>query len=225
MSTITPDLAESFPLCPTYGFVAEPGLLVKVTAREGGFERRQRVWSRFLWKYTGVPSGDQPQEDILDIYDFWLAMGGISSGFRFKDWIDFKSCRITREPTALDQPILPSGDSPPSYRLMKQYATKSGRTIQLREITRPIGSGYEDSLHEYGGIQVANEVGTLQHDWTLDESNGLLIPGGTFAGTPHSWGGEFDVWCRFDAQFNPSISNLNVMNVTVQLAEIRVKLA
>lgn len=215
MSTITPDLSESFPLCPTYGFISEPGLLVKITAREGGFERRQRVWSRFLWKYTGVPSGDQPQEDILDIYDFWLAMGGISSGFRFKDWIDYRSCRITALPTALDQPLIPSGDSPPSFRLMKQYITKSGRTIQEREITRPVGST----------ILVANETGTVQDDWTLNESTGLLTKGGTFAGTPTSWGGEFDVWCRFDAQFNPSITDFKAMNVTVQLAELRVKLA
>lgn len=225
MSTITPDLSESFPLCPTYGFTSEPGLLVKVVAREGGFERRQRVWSRFLWKYTGVPSGDQPQEDILDIYDFWLAMGAISNGFRFKDWFDYKSCRITRSPTPLDQPIFASGDSPASYRLMKQYATKSGRTVQLREITRPIGVGYEDRLHTYTGIEVANETGVTQSDWTLDESTGLLIPGGSFSGVPTSWGGEFDVWCRFDAQFNPAISNFNIMNVTVQLAELRLPLA
>lgn len=215
MSTITPDLAETFPMCPTFGFVAEPNYNVKITAREGGYERRQRIWSRPLSKYTGVPSGDQPQNDIEDILEFWHCMGGFSAGFRFKDWIDFKSCRLGSTPAATDQPLIASGDSPASFRLVKQYMTKTGRTIQQREITRPIGSS----------ILIANEVGAAQSDWTLDESTGLVIIGGSFTGTPTAWGGEFDVWCRFDAQFNPAISNFEAMNVTVQLAELRVPLA
>ncbi|HUE18887.1 MAG TPA: DUF2460 domain-containing protein [Stellaceae bacterium] len=218
MSTIIPDIAEVFPTCPTFGFIAEPNYLVKITAREGGYERRQRVWAMPLSKYTGVPSGDQPSEDIEILLDFWNAMGGMSSGFRFKDWIDYKSCHTSQTPTALDQPLVLSGDSPVSYRLVKQYSTLSGRTIQQRYIQRPIGST----------VLVANALGVTQEDWSLDESTGLLTPGGTFSGVPTRWGGEFDVWCRFDAIFNPSITDWGtnaVMNVTVQLAEIRVPLA
>lgn len=215
MSTIVPDLAEVFPNCPTFGFVGEPNYLVKITAREGGYERRQRMWARPLSKYTGVPTGDQPQDDIEDLLDFWHAMGGISSGFRFKDWIDYKSCRLGATPAPTDMPLIASGDSPASFRLVKQYATKSGRTIQLREIARPIGAT----------IRIANDTGIEQSAWSLDESTGLVTIEGGFAGTPTSWGGEFDVWCRFDAQFNPSITNYEIMNVTVQLAEIRVPLA
>jgi uncharacterized protein (TIGR02217 family) len=215
MSTIIHDIAETFPMCPTFGFIAEPNYLVKITSREGGYERRQRVWSRPLSKYTGVPSGDQPQEDIEDILDFWHAMGGLSTAFRFKDWIDYKSCHLSFTPAATDQPLVLSGDSPVSYRLVKQYSTKSGRTIQQREITRPCGST----------IMIANQFGAVQSAWTLDESTGLVTIGGGFVGTPTAWGGEFDVWVRFDAQFNPAISNLNVMNVVVQLAELRVPLA
>lgn len=215
MSTIVPDLAETFPTCPTFGFVAEPNYLVKITAREGGFERRQRMWARPLSKYTGVPTGDQPQDDIEDLLDFWHAMGGMSSGFRFKDWIDYKSCRLGVAPAATDQPLIASGDSPPSFRLVKQYATKTGRTIQEREIARPLGAT----------IAIANETGAVQSAWSLDESTGLVTIDGGFSGTPTSWGGEFDVWCRFDAIFNPSITDHQAMNVTVQLAEIRVPLA
>lgn len=214
MATITPDLAEVFPACPTYGFVAEPGWLVKIAAREGGYERRDLKWSRSLRKYTGVPTGDQPQDDIEDILDFWEAMNGFWQGFRFKDWMDYKSCRLRLTPAATDQPLVVSGDSPASYRLVKNYATKSGRTIQPREILRPIGST----------IMIANDTGAVQSAWTLDESTGLVTIDGGFAGTPTSWGGEFDVWCRFDAQFNPTISDYQAMSVTVQLAEIRVPL-
>ena len=210
---IVEDPAETFPACPTYGFSSLPNYLVKITAREGGFERRNRVWSRPLHKYSGSPFGDKPQIDIENILYFWHAMGGMSSGFRFKDWIDYKSCRRGETPLATDMPLALSGDSPASYRLVKQYI--AGATIQEREIARPIGSS----------ILVANELEAAQTDFTIDEATGLLTPGGSFAGTPTSWGGEFMVWCRFDSIFNPVISNFNIMSATCDLAEIRTALA
>jgi uncharacterized protein (TIGR02217 family) len=215
MPTIIPDLAESWPTCVTFGFVAEPQRLVKITSREGGYERRDLKWKRSLRAYSSVPMGSQSEDEILDILDFWEAMGGMWQGFRFKDWIDYKSCRRSATPAATDQPLELSGDSPTSYRLIKNYPTKSGRTIAQREIARPIGST----------IMIANEVGAAQTAWTLDESTGILTIDGGFVGTPTAWGGEFDVWCRFDAQFNPSYSDLKIMDVSVQLKEIRVPLA
>lgn len=214
MHTITADTSEIFPACPTYGFNPEPNYLVKIVSREGGYERRDRKWARPLLKFTGVPLGERPQSDIEDVLYFWHAVGGMSDGFRFKDWSDFKSCRLGADPSMLDMPIVASGDSPAgSYRLVKQYVW--GSKIQEREITRPLGAS----------ILVANESGVAQTDFTLDESTGLLTPGGSFAGTPHSWGGEFYVWCRFDAQFSPSISNWQIQTASVVLAEIRVPLA
>lgn len=212
---ITPDPSEIFPMCPTFGFVSEPNYLVKFTPREGGFERTQRVWARPLHDYTGVPSGDQPEDDIEEVLYFWHAMGGMSTRFRFKDWMDFKSCRLGSTPAATDMPILASGDSPPSFRLIKEY--RFGNAVQVREVMRPNGAT----------IQIANEVGATVDaaDWTLDEATGLLTPGGGFPGVPTAWGGEFFVWVRFNAQFNPAISNYRAQSVTVQLAEKRQKLA
>lgn len=212
MHTIIADTAPVFPACPTFGFTSEPNYLVKITAREGGFEKIDRKWARPLHNYTGVPLGDRPEEDIENVLYFWHAMGGMATYFRFKDWLDFKSCRLGANPTAFDMPIVTSGDSPASFRLVKQYAI--GSIIQEREITRPIGST----------IQVSNEASVVQTDYTLDEATGLLTPGGSFSGTPTSWGGEFDVWVRFNGQFAPSVSSFRVQNATVQLTEKRVKL-
>lgn len=208
---ITADPAAVFPACPTFGFVAEPNYLVKIVSREGGYERRQRVWSRPLSKYTTVPLGDQAQADVEAVLYFWHAMGGMSSGFRFRDWIDYKSCKLDDTPSAIDMPFEPSNDSPPHYQLIKEYTV--GSVIQVREIQRPVGST----------ILVANELGEAQDPstWTLDETTGVLTPNGGFSGTPTAWGGEFDVYVRFDAQLNPSFSNYSVLNVSIQLAELR----
>lgn len=212
---ITADNAPVFPACPTFGFVAEPNFLVKIVAKEGGFERRQRVWNQSLTQYTSVPSGDRAQADIEAIYYFWMAVGGMSNGFRFKDWLDFQSCRLDESPSATDQPIISSGDSPASFRLVKDYS--AGPFIQQRIIQRPIGET----------IEIANELGETQDPttWNLDESTGVLSIGGGFSGTPTAWGGEFDVWVRFNAQLNPAISNYRIQNVTVQLCELRQPLA
>jgi uncharacterized protein (TIGR02217 family) len=212
VSTIIPDPSPIFPLCPSFGFISEPNYLVKITAREGGFERRQRMWSRPLTRITASPSGDQPEGDIQAVIAFWHAMGGLSSAFRARDWTDYKSCLLDQSPLPIDMPLVASGDSPASYRLIKQYV--AGTIIQEKEILRPAGET----------IRIANDTGVEQHDFTLDESTGLLTTGGTFAGVPTSWGGEFYLWCRFDAQLNPSVSNYKIMNVTVQLAELRVPL-
>ena len=64
----------------------------------------------------------------------------------------------------------------------------------------------------------------MQTDYTLHEATGIVTPGGGFTGTPGFWGGEFDVWVRFAAQFNPAL-NFNTGNVAVQLNEIRQALA
>jgi uncharacterized protein (TIGR02217 family) len=212
-TTIIPDTSEIFPACPTYGFNSLPNYLVKITSREGGFERRNRIWSRPLHKYSGTPFGNQFQDDVEAILNFWHAMGGMWSGFRFKDWIDYKSCGLSATPSRLDQPIVNSEESSPAtYRLIKQYV--AGSMIQQREILRPLGSS----------ILIANEVGALQTDWSLNEATGLLTPGGSFSGTPTHWGGEFYVWCRFDSILNPTIADFKIQSLTVDLAEIRVPL-
>lgn len=216
VDVITPDPAAVFPACiSSYGFVAEPNFLVKIVQREGGYERRQRVWSQSLTKYTSVPTGDQSQEDIFEIYKLWQAVGGMSNAFRFQDQLDYKSCDLGDQPSASDQPLISSGDSPASYRLVKDYTF--GPFTQSRYIQRPVGST----------IMISNEEGTAQDGdtWTLDESTGLVTIGGGFSGTPSFWGGEFDVWVRFDAQLNPSFSNYQILNVTVQLTELRQPLA
>jgi uncharacterized protein (TIGR02217 family) len=212
MSEITADPALVFPACPTFGFKGEPNYLVKITSREGGYERRQRVWSRPLYKYTSVPLGSQSQDDIENVLYFWHAVGGMSNGFRFQDQVDYKSCRLSATPAVTDQPLESLADSPGRYVLCKQY--QIGSVIQQREILRPIGST----------IMIGNEDGEPQTDWTLDESCGLVIPGETFAGTPYCWGGEFHVWVRFDGQLSPEFSNYEIMNLEVQMTELRMPL-
>lgn len=208
---ITADPLPTFPHCPTYGFAVDPTILVKIVAREGGFESVTRKWAHPLRRFNGVPIGDSPEEDVERILYFWLAMGGTAGIFRFKDWTDYKSCLLADQPAAIDQPLVVNADSPGGYQLLKQYVF--GSLTYERPITRPIGET----------ILIANEVGAVQpgSSYTLDAATGLLAINGGFTGTPTSWGGEFDVRARFDGAFVPQISNFKIQRADVSIIEKR----
>ncbi len=192
MSTIIADTQyATFPECPGFGFTVEPRYMTKAIEGEGGQEILKRRWDRPLSFFTAVPTGNRDADVIQTLLNFWHAVGGTSNRFRFKDWTDYKSCKTTQTPTMLDQPfaILDGGQ----YLLIKQYI--AGTLTQNREIYRPVGST----------IVVANTLGAAQTDWTLDESTGILTPGGGFVGTPGSWGGEFDLPCRFLTEYSLSV--------------------
>lgn len=209
MSTILPDPTPRFPICPAYGFSVDPYILVKIITREGGFELVDRKWAQARRQYDGTPMGDRVQEDIEEILYFWLAVGGTSGAFRFKDFTDFKSCRLAETLTAIDQPLVLTGDSPASYQLTKHYTY--GALTHARPIRRPVGET----------VVIANEVGAVQTDWTLDEATGIVTPGGAFVGTPTAAGFEFEVYCRFNSNFVPSIVNKQIQNAEVSIIEKR----
>lgn len=209
MPTITPDTAARFPACPAYGFTADPFFLVKIIAREGGFELVDRKWSQPRRTYDGVPLGERAQEDIEEILYFWLAVGGMSGEFRFRDYLDYKSSRLSDDIEATDQPLEELDTSPVSYQLVKQYTV--GSLTHTRPIRRPVGST----------VLISNEVGAVQTDWTLDEATGIVTPGPTFAGVASAAGFEFDVLCRFNASFTPQIVNQQIQSAEVSLIEKR----
>lgn len=211
---LQPDTLEIFPTCPAYGFTVEPRYRVSITERDGGYERVDRKWSRPLHRYTAVPMGTRVEDDIQEVLYFWHAHGGPSTRFRFKDFADFKSCRIQDEPTPSDQPFTFIPGSPGGYQLVKVYTY--GARQQVREITKPNGAT----------IRVANQLGIEQaaSTWLLDEATGLLQTLGGFSGTPTSWGGEFYVLARFDSELPISIANKQIHEASFSVAEVRVPL-
>ena len=198
---------ERFPECPGFGFTVEPRYITKSIERVGGQERFDRRWYKSLCFFTAVPTGNRDADVIQNLLVFWHAVGGTSGRFRFRDWTDYQSCKTTQTPTALDQPFEVVGGA---YQLIKRYT--AGPLSQDREIYRPIGST----------IVVANTLGVTQTDWTLDESTGLLTPGGTFVGAPGSWGGEFDLPCKFLTDYSVVVvDGVNIQSGSFTLRECR----
>lgn len=206
----TPDTTPYFPACPTYGFTPSPDYLVKTIQREGGYIRDDIKWEEPLHTYSGAPLGNQAQRDIERVLYFFHATKK-AKRFRFKDWADYKSCILDNIPSPLDQPLQLVSGSPSGYQLSKQYLALP--YITIRTIYRPRGNT----------IRIANESGVEQNPstWLLDESTGLLSAVGGFTGTPTTWGGEFDVYCKFDGPPAIELIDFKIQSATVNIIEVR----
>lgn len=200
-----------FPGCPSFGFVSEPMYLVSVIERVSGLENRNRIWSRPLYRYVAT-LGPRVEADVQEALEFYHAVGGRAYGFRFKDPVDYLSCRVGEVPTATDQPLGDvAGGSPAAHRLVKEYSF--GSLTQSREIYKPVS----------GTIMIADN-GTQKTegaDYTIDYTTGevtlLFSPAGTL-----TWGGEFDVPVRFDSEFPIEVQNMRIQSASFTLKELRI---
>ena len=197
-----PDFLESprFPGCPSFGFTSDPEYRVVITRRASGVEKRNRAWSYPLAKLT-VTVGPRMEAEIQELLEFWHAVGGSAMGFRVKDYTDWKSCQVQLEPTALDQPQVETS-TPGVYQLMKRYQfgiDENGDPVtQDRPIYKPV-------------------TGTivLSGSGTIDYTSGLVD------GTGGTWGGEFDLPCRFEPTFPIEVIDQRIESVSFALQELR----
>ncbi len=204
-------LEEQFPICPSLGMQSAPSYLVDVVRMQSGVEKRNRYWSRPLYRYT-VSVYPRLRDEVQQVLEFWHAVGGRECGFRFKDYVDFKSCRTQNTPTPTDQPLVALSGSPSGYQLTKRYTF--GSRSQDREIYKPVD----------GTIRIANQAGVEQGSgtWDLDPTTGILLTLGGFSGVPTTWGGEFDVPVRFDSMDLPiTLQQYDIHGVSFTLTELR----
>jgi len=201
-----------FPATPKFGLISEPDYSVTTITTSGGWETRNRNWLLPLLKVTvTVGPGPRADDEIQQLLEFWHAVGGSAIGFRYKDWIDYKSCRVSQTPASTDQPLVLLGTSPHyTYQITKRYA--AGSQTQDRPIKKPVS----------GTILIA-DGGTLKTettDYTIDYTTGIVTMLYTPAGAM-TWGGQFDVPVRFDSTFPAQQVEHGMQSVSFTLTEIR----
>lgn len=174
-----------FPDTISKGSSGGPSRRTDIVTLRSGFEERNAVWADSRRSYD-AGLGLRNIDDLYDVLDFWEARFGALYGFRWKDWMDYKSCKPLQIPTALDQVIGTGTGAQTKFQLKKAYA--SGVGSYTRAVTKPVA----------GTVLVAvNGVATTS--FTLDSVTGII----TLSAAPAlsasvTAGFEFDVPARFN---------------------------
>ena len=115
-----------FPEKISFGATGGPEFKTDIAAVLSGVETRNRNWTQARLRYDVAHAARLP-EQYNTLRSFFYAVGGMASGFRFKDWSDYT---VTASQGVL---VLVSGSI---YQLYKRYS--AGSTNYDRIIQKPI---------------------------------------------------------------------------------------
>src|SRR6185369_13772495 len=123
-----------------YPFTSTPQTSTRITRIQSGHERRNRNWIHPLHKFT-APDAVQCHDDLEDIKDAWLSLGGPATTFPFRDPLDFASRRLQKAnlaPTVgpTDQIIATADGATREFQLYKTYTF--GTATYVRKIWLPV---------------------------------------------------------------------------------------
>ena len=179
-----------FPDDISYNSRGGPAWSTSVVTANSGAERRNQAWSYPRHEFD-VAYGANTLARLENMLSFFHVVAGKAIGFRYKDWLDFKSCGRTGTPAATDCAIGTGDGVTAAFQLKKVYT--QGAYSRSRKILKPIAATVL--------IAVAGVTKTVTTHYTLDAATGIVtFTGGNLptAGQAVTWGGEFDVPCRFD---------------------------
>ncbi|MEJ6398044.1 DUF2460 domain-containing protein [Yoonia sp. 208BN28-4] len=203
-----------FPASLSFGAIGGPERRTEIVTLVNGFEERNTPWAHSRRRYD-AGLGLRSLDDVADLVAFFEARQGQLHAFRWKDWGDFKSCKASGKPAALDQ-LLGHGDEETKvWPLIKDYA--SGGNCYQRPISKPVA----------GTVLVAVGGDTLQEgiDFDVDFAAGdIHFHAAPDMGAEIRAGFEFDVPARFDTdRIQTSVASFRAGDVpNVPVIEVRV---
>ncbi len=203
-----------FPANLSFGSVGGPERRTEIVALSNGFEERNTPWAQSRRRYDAGVSM-RSLDDIALMIAFFEARRGQLSGFRWKDWSDFKSCAPSAEPEFRDQRIGTGDGETKTFQLTKTY--QSGVNTYARPISKPVSGTV------LAGISVDEQVAGVNFE--INYTTGEL----TFEFAPRAdvevtAGFEFDVPVRFDTDIiQTSVASFQAGEVpNVPVVEIRI---
>ena len=175
-----------FPAAISFGSSGGVERRTDIVELVSGHEERNSPWAHSRRRYD-AGLGVRSLDDLAAVLAFFEARHGRLYGFRWKDWLDHKSCAPSATPAATDQAMI-GGVGPTEWSLTKAY--RDGGGGYLRPIRKPVPTSVRVAV---GGVEVAPDA------FTVDGATGVV----TLAEAPAAEaavtaGFEFDVPARFD---------------------------
>ena len=182
-----------------YGFSGGPTWSTLLIQMQNGEEVRNAQWlypkQQYSANYENVPK--EMQVEILKAFH---ACKGRFHVFRFKDWNDY---------VATLEPIYPVQGTRTPVQLIKSY------TLGTETSTRLIQAVVSCDVFNSSGVKVQG---------VIDLTTGKFTPTANWGTDTFSWSGEFDVWVRFDNDYNAfTIGAWESHSANVDLIEVRRK--
>jgi uncharacterized protein (TIGR02217 family) len=206
--------APRFPDDISYGSSGGPTWSTTVVEIDSGSESRNQRWSYPRHEYD-VGYGIKTLASLENLSDFFKVVGGKAIGFRFKDWMDYKSCSRTATPAAIDCVIGTGTGALATFQLYKTYT--QGSYTRSRKILKPISGTIK--------VAVAGTEKTITTHFTVDTTTGIVtFTAGNIPTTGQSVtaGFEFDVPCRFDTdKLSVNLENYSAGSTQAPLIELK----
>jgi uncharacterized protein (TIGR02217 family) len=203
-----------FPDDISYGSRGGPGWSTNVVETDSGAESRNQRWSYPRHEYD-VAFGVNTLARLEALLMFFHVVAGKAIGFRFKDWLDFKSCLRAGTPSATDCAIGTGTGALATFQLVKIYT--QGSYTRSRKILKPIS-----------GTLLVAVAGTTKSEgthYTVNYATGVItFTGGNIPtnGQAVTAGFEFDVPVRFDTdKLSINLNDYNSGAAQVPLIELK----
>ncbi len=196
----------------SFGASGGPQFLTTIVEMASGHEQRNREWAEARNIYD-IGLGLRTEDDLAEVLSFFRARAGRANGFRYKDWLDFKSSTPDQTISDTDQQLALGDGATVAFQLIKTYA--SGVESHVRNITKPVT----------GTVVIALDTVMQATGWQVDLTTGIV----TFDVAPATGvvitaGFEFDVPVRFSEDFLAiTLENFKAGHIpSISLIEVRI---
>ncbi len=176
-----------FPLSLAFGASGGPSRSTEITQLASGKEHRNTPHALSRRRYN-AGAGIKTLDQLHDLISFFEARFGQLYSFRFRDPLDFQSCKPSETLAATDQFIGLGDGQTTEFRLIKNYQDSGG--AYERPITRPVENSIVIALN-------GTMISELQYDVNLVTGD-IVFNSAPTSGTVISAGFMFDVQVRFD---------------------------
>jgi len=175
------------PLPFALGASGGPERRVDIVTLGSGREARNTPWAHGRRRYD-IGGAARTLDDLHALIAFFEARRGKLHGFRFRDFVDWKSCVPSASPSAFDQTIGTGDDDERQFQLVKAYGW--GEALYARPITKPVADEVAIGVAGAALAPSAFEVDWATGRVTLESPPGI--------GAAVTAGYLFDTPVRFD---------------------------
>lgn len=203
---------ERFPTDIAFGAQSSVVRPTDIVTLGSGHEQRNQRWRHSRRKFD-AGLGIKSLEELYDVMDFFEARRGAQHPFRFRDPLDWKSCKPKDAVSATDQWIGEGDGETAEFSLMKSYGT--GPSSYARQIQLPIDNTIVVAVD--GTVIAAPQIS--HNDGVITFANSAIPQTGQVI----TAGYEFDVPVRFaDDELTVNLAAFDAGEVpSVLLVEVR----